>query len=346
MTAPYRLYGAALSPYSLKVRAYLDYKGVAYEWLNRSQARQEEFQRYAKLPLIPVVVGADESVLQDSTPIIEALEAAHPEPPLEPREASLSFLSALLEDYADEWLNKAMFHYRWSYEPDQNSAAARIVEGMFEGGEPPNRDAIESAVRDRMIGRLRHVGSNAETGPIIEASLLRLADALEAVLAARPYLFGARPALADFGLAAQLQQLLSDPTPGALLRARAPRVSAWAEKMRSPRAEGDFESFTSLAPAFAALVRSEIGETYLPWMEANADAVANEANTLTVTLAGQAFSQSPQRYAAKALAEIRRKRALVEDEALTAFLADAGCAAALAAPEDGGEDENGEGEEE
>ena len=75
MTAPFRLYGAELSPYSLKVRSYLRYKGIEFEWLARTNARQEEFQRYAKLPLIPVLVDADENALQDSTPIIEKLEA-------------------------------------------------------------------------------------------------------------------------------------------------------------------------------------------------------------------------------------------------------------------------------
>ena len=80
MTAPFRLYGAELSPYSIKVRSYLRYKGLAFEWLPRSNARQEEFARYAKLPLIPVLVDADETALQDSTPIIEKLEAQFPEP--------------------------------------------------------------------------------------------------------------------------------------------------------------------------------------------------------------------------------------------------------------------------
>ena len=61
MTAPFRLYGAELSPYSIKVRSYLRFKGVEFEWLPRTNARQEEFQRYAKLPLIPVLVGAVEA---------------------------------------------------------------------------------------------------------------------------------------------------------------------------------------------------------------------------------------------------------------------------------------------
>ena len=58
MTAPFRLYGAELSPYSVKVRSYLRFKGVEFEWLTRSAARQEEFARFAKQPLVPVLVDA------------------------------------------------------------------------------------------------------------------------------------------------------------------------------------------------------------------------------------------------------------------------------------------------
>src|SRR5262245_53059191 len=202
MTAPFRLYGAELSPYSVKVRSYLRYKGLDFEWLPRSQSRQEEFARYAKLPLIPVLVDAEDTPLQDSTPIIEKIEAQFPDPSITPDEPALAFMSALIEDYADEWLNKAMFHYRWSYPEDQESAARRITDMIFEGAEKP--DGIEEAVRTRMIGRLYHVGSSPETAPLIEGSFTRLLALLERLLATRAYLFGARPSLADFGLAGQL----------------------------------------------------------------------------------------------------------------------------------------------
>ncbi len=351
MNPPYRLYGAALSPYSMKVRAYLAFKGVPFTWLARTQARGEEFQKYAKLPLIPVLVDSDETALQDSTLIIEALEAAHPEPALAPGDPALAFLAALIEDYADEWLNKAMFHYRWTYPADQESAARRIVDGMFEGEDAPNREAFEAVVRERMVGRLRHVGSNAETAPVIEGALARLLDTLDAHLAGRLYLFGARPCLADFGLAAQLAQLASDPTPAALIASRR-RVSGWLERMETPRAEGAFEDFASLRAGLAALLRDEVAATYAPWILANAAAVAADANAVSLEVDGRAFTQAPQRYAAKALAAIRAKRAAVESEALQALLEETGCAALFAAAsapaalDEDGDDGDDEGEDE
>jgi glutathione S-transferase len=344
MTAPFRLYGAELSPYSQKVRSFLRFKGLDFEWRRRTQAASEEFARYAKLPLVPVLVDSEERVLQDSTPMIEALEAAYPEPSIRPDDPALGFLAALIEDYADEWLNKAMFHYRWSYPADQESAAHRLAEMLFEGVEAP--EGVEAAIAARMSGRLHHVGSTAETAPVIEGSFTRLIEILEQHMAARPYLFGARPCLADFGLAAQLGQLLSDPTPGAILRSRAPRVAAWIARMDEPRVEGGFESISTLSATLSMLLQAELAGAYLPWMSVNADAVAADAPAASVEIAGRMFTQKPQRYAAKAFGEVRRKRALLsENEALAALLGETGCDAFLEPPTGAARDDGEEGEE-
>ena len=345
MTAPFRLYGAELSPYSIKVRSYLRFKGVEFEWMARSNARQEEFQRYAKLPLIPVLVDAEDQALQDSTPIIEKLESQFPEPSIVPDDAGVAFAAALLEDYADEWLNKAMFHYRWTYPQDQESAARRITDALFEGTEKP--EGIEDSVRTRMVGRLYHVGSSAETAPVIEGSFTRVLAIVERMVASRPYLFGGRPSLADFGLAAQFAQLLSDPTPGAIIRAQAPNVVHWVERMENPKAEGPFLSLDAVKADLEELLRVEIAGAYLAWMAANARAVADDASGVSVEIAGVSFTQKPQRYAAKAYGELQRKRAGVEDVALAALLAETGCDAYLmggdiADGEDGDDDEGDE----
>jgi glutathione S-transferase len=327
MTAPFRLYGAELSPYSVKVRSYLRYKGVPFEWLARTNARQEEFAKYAKLPLVPVLVDADENAMQDSTPMIEALEKQFEAPSIVPDDAALAFVSALLEDYADEWLNKAMFHYRWSYPEDQASAAKRIVEMIFEGTDVP--EGIEESVRTRMIGRLHHVGSSAEATPVIEGSFGRVIGLLEALLGTKDYLFGGKPTLADFGLAGQLKQLLSDPTPGAVLKAQAPNLVRWVDRMDDPKAGAGFVSLDAVREPLAALLREEVAGAYLQWMAANASAVADDAPGVSVEVAGATFSQKPQRYAAKAFSELKRKRGAVEDDALAALLGETGVDAFL-----------------
>ncbi|MBI3798992.1 MAG: glutathione S-transferase family protein, partial [Deltaproteobacteria bacterium] len=41
MADPYRIFGAELSPYSVKVRSYCRYKGIPHRWIIRSAAVQE-----------------------------------------------------------------------------------------------------------------------------------------------------------------------------------------------------------------------------------------------------------------------------------------------------------------
>lgn len=327
MDRTYRLFGNELSPYSVKVRSYLRFKGIPHEWIIRSPATEEEFQRYAKLPLIPLLITPEGRGLQDSTPIIETLERRQREPEIVPADPRLAFVSSLLEEYADEWVNKPMFHYRWFYETDARSAAERLAASVMPDVEP---SAAVQMISKRMVSRLSFVGSSAETRETIEASFLRLVDYLEQHLRHRPYLLGQRPALADFGLFGQLYECATDPTPGAILRQRGPHILEWLQRMQSPRLEGDFEPFEVLGPALLPLLKEEIGETFLPWTLANEAALAVGQQEFQLMLQGRPFRQSVQKYHAKSLAALREKyraTALLPD--LDELLKRAGCKAAL-----------------
>ena len=326
MADDYRLFGSELSPYSVKVRSYLRYKNIPHEWVIRSGKRMAEFQQHARLPLIPLLLAPDGSARQDSTPIIEALEAQYPEPAIQPSDPSLAFLSALIEEYADEWGNKAMFHYRWTYEPDQRSTAERLVREATPAASVEDQERTAKMVIGRMVPRLSFVGSSPETGPQIERSYARQLALLELHLVDRPYLFGGRPAFGDFGLAAQLYECSTDPTPGARMRADAPRVSAWVEKMLEPKAKGEFESWAALEPTLLPLLRDEIGGLFLPWSNANARALADGRESFEVKLEGTSFSQGTQKYHARSLKALRARYAEVPDSAeLDDILSRAGC---------------------
>lgn len=325
----YRLYGFELSPYSVKVRAQLRYKQLPHEWVVRSMERMPEFNQVARLPLVPCLVFPDGSAMQDSTPVMEKLEQLHPQYPLASGDPRTDFVSALIEEYADEWCNKPMFHYRWYRDVDAASAAQRIAAEMAPAGTPAEALAgIAGGIQARMVPRLPFVGSgrgNTGNAAIIEAAFLRLLDILQAHLAGRDFLFGGRPLMGDFGLYGQLKELLSDPTPGEIMRERAPAVAAYATRMEAPQASGDLEPWDAVAPGITRLLE-EIGATFLPWSDANARAHAAGAATFTVALPGGDFTQDVQKYHARSLAELRRKYAAVKDDAgLRALLGATGC---------------------
>ena len=327
----YRIYGSELSPYSVKVRSFFRYKKLDHEWIPRSPAMRAEFQKYAKLPLVPLVVTPEGEGIQDSTPILERFEASHPEPSVTPADPALAFVSALLEEYGDEWGNKWMFHYRWRYQPDVWSTAERIAQQMMGAKGTLAVAQARAAVAERMMGRLRFVGSNDETEPLIEASFAKALGLIDAHLASRPYLLGGRPAMADFGLWGQLYEAATDPTPGAIMRASAPNVMAWIQRMLSPRAEGDFEALAALEPTLKPLLSQEVGALFLPWSAANAAAIARGNKSFTMSLGGGEWTQEPQKYHARSLAELRRKYEMAKGTTgLEPLLAESGCLKALA----------------
>jgi glutathione S-transferase len=314
MAAPYRIFGSELSPYSVKVRSYFRYKGIPHEWLERGPANIAEYQKYAKLPLIPLVITPESQGLQDSTPILEAIEARFPEPSVHPSDPTLAFLSALVEEFGDEWGNKWMFHYRWARPVDQDSGAERIARSMRPDATADELAQLTAGVKERMVGRVGFVGSSLTTAPLIEASYRDALKILEKHLAARPYLFGGRPAFGDFGLWGQLYECWTDPTPGGMLRKEAPRVTAFVERMLEPKAEGDFESWDALAPTLLPLLERQIGLLFLPWSDANSRAIAAGQEEMSARTPVGLWTQKPQKYHARSLAELRKKYAAVPDK--------------------------------
>jgi glutathione S-transferase len=127
MAESYRIFGAEMSPYSVKVRSYFRYKRIPHQWILRNAASQPEYEKLAKLPIIPLLVTPEDTGIQDSTPIIDRIEKLHPEPEVHPGDGVVRFISELCEEFGDEWGNKWMFHYRWARDVDQRASAGRIA---------------------------------------------------------------------------------------------------------------------------------------------------------------------------------------------------------------------------
>jgi glutathione S-transferase len=327
---PFRIFGSEMSPYSVKVRSYFRYKGIPHQWLVRNASNQDEYRKYAKIPLIPLVVTPDDEGVQDSTPIIERVESSYPSPSIHPTDAVAAFVSALLEEFGDEWGNKWMFHYRWARDVDQISSAGRIARQTAPRADQHQHAETTAQIRARMVDRVWFVGSNETTAPQIEASFEAAIDLLEKHLATRRYLFGARPAFGDFGVWGQLYCAWTDPTAGALIEGRAPSLLAWIHRMLWPRADGEFETFSSLSPTLMPLLETSVGRLFLPWSVANADAITTGAESFSVTLDGREWTQKPQKYHARSLAALCEKYAAIPDKrAIDAVLDRAHCGAAL-----------------
>ena len=322
-----RLIGIEMSPYTLKVRSYLRYKQIPFEWISRNRKNEALFQKHARVQLIPLVLFSDDDAMQDSTPIIERLEAEHPEPSIHPDEPAARFVSELLEEFGDEWCNKLMFQYRWGPKEDARSAARRISALMMTGFPwMALRPILVPFMIHRMVPRMAFAGANETNAPHLERSWFRTVELLEAHLEQRPYLFGGRPAFADFGIWGNLNQAYSDPTCGRHLSQNAPAVVRWIERMDSPKAQGEFENLGNVLPSLRPLLEEQVAGRFLPWSLANARALEAGEKETALEFDGLPYVQKTFKYHAWSLEQLKKKFADVSnDPVLRDLLAETGC---------------------
>ena len=306
LETPLELSGAPGSPYTRKMLAVLRYRRIPYRLYYRG--REPAGYPTAKVPLLPTFYIGGEAVT-DSTPLIRRFDAEIPGRPVRPADPALVFLDSLIEDYADEWLTKCMFHYRWAHETDAVFAGRLLPSWGPAPLDEPTLAATAEAISARQIGRLAYVGSNPTTGPVIEDSYVRLLDALEAHLATSPFMLGARPGAGDFGLFGQLTQLAGvDPTPTALAQRRGHRIMGWIGMVEdlSGLEPGALVDPGAIPPTLKALL-AEMGRVYAPLLVANARAVMAGEKMVETEIDGRPWTQNAFPYQAKCLGWLREE---------------------------------------
>ena len=302
----YEVYGALGSPYSLKVRAALRAKGLPHSWTGMTGEERGVIMPNVKAQVIPVIQKPDGSWTNDSTPFLLSIEDEGRA--LVPDDPALRFVCLLLEDMADEWFMKAMFHYRWFYEADQEWCANWLMYDSMPNAGQETVEKTAAVIRARQISRMALVGCTPETAPVIEASWKRTNKALEG-MATGPtrFLFGDRISLADIALYGQLKVMSVDPTPMAWLRAETPYLYRWLDLADDASGlEGEWlEPGAAIATAPVKALLAQAGDTYLPFLKANAEALAAGAETFEVTLEGARYAQGVFKYQAKCLDTLR-----------------------------------------
>lgn len=307
-----QIVGAIGSPYSRKMRAVLRYRRIPHVWIHQGSPESRELPK-PRVELLPQLIlpGPDGKLEAriDSTPLIRELEQRYTRRSVIPPDPAMAFLDAMLEDFADEWVTKAMFHYRWAFAPDIAKAAA-ILPRWFRPNQPEAQAvAAGEAFAKRQIERLWVVGSNPTTAPVIEQSYRRLLRCLDAHFTEFRFVMGGRPGASDFGLFGQLTQLVGfDPTPAAIALAEAPRVVAWVgvvDDLSGIEPQDDDWISSDVVPETLRALLTEMGRVYVPFLLANAEALEKGAEKVECTIDGQPWTQRPFPYQGKCLRWLR-----------------------------------------
>jgi glutathione S-transferase len=256
----YRLFSWELSYFSGKVRAYLRYK-------KRMGDLGEGFEDILATPdlltgllapatgssAVPQIQANDGSWVQDSSDIIDFIEARHDKVPVIPSVADAprqALVSYLVEMLADEWMVVPGFWERWHYslpdvEPNHVDYNAMQWGSVFAAGAPgKDRLAAGAFAFEEMFGiseartkprgvyaGLVQLGCTEATEQAWWASMENILSLLDAHFGAHDFLLGGLPSLGDFGLFGPLYaHVYRDATSGFMLRTQHPIVSEWVER--------------------------------------------------------------------------------------------------------------------
>jgi len=333
-----QLIGAPPSPYTRKMLALMRYRHIPYNMLwGQPEDLLPKMGLAAPKPiLLPTYILDDDSgqaqAVCDSTPIIRRLEDMYPGRSVLPTDPALAFIDYLLEDFADEWCTKYMFHYRWHPEDDADNAGTLLPLGYNVSLAPSDHAQLKAYFSDRQIGRLYVVGSNDTTAPIIDASYRRFLKAMENHLAQQPFMLGQRPGAGDFAIHGQLTQLVGfDPTPRAITHEISPRTVAWVDLVSDlsglEPAQSDWNVLEQ-SPDTLREILNEVGRMYAPAQLANLKAVQAGEKTWESELDGALWTQQTFPYQAKCLKWINEQyHALSENDRgrVDAVIAGTGC---------------------
>jgi glutathione S-transferase len=204
------LYQFRHSHFSEKARWALDHKGLSYETVDLTRGPHVRVTRkLAAESTVPILVEPDGKVVQDSTAIVDHLEATYPErPSLQPSDPQLRSEARELEELFDDKLGYHSRRFAYSILIDHPDVLALL---FLQGKGPLTRLAfplIYRLMRPRMIKRLQlGPGATEES----EGELMSVLDVIDERLGKGDYLVGNRFSRADLTGAALLSMMTWPP---------------------------------------------------------------------------------------------------------------------------------------
>ena len=373
MSDSIKVFGNVGSPYTQKILALLRYRNIPYtvSWGDVVQNLSLLDIDPPKPVLLPTMVFSHgdniisgdnkKNAKTDTTPIIRELEDIYDDKSVIPLSPVLNFLNYLLEDFADEWTTKYMFHYRWHFDQDAENAKKMLVLQHKINIDDESMKQFSDIIANRQINRLWVVGSNNDTANLIDQSYKRYLSLMEKHLKCLPFMFGQRPSSSDFALYGQLTQLVGfDPTPRNIAYQISPRTVSWVNVMsdlsglhdsggigeffgvQSKKKDNNKLNYfedddygwidTNNIPDSLIEIFNEVGKVYIPCLIANAKAYEKGDEIWETSIDGALWKQKTFPYQAKCLKWIKMefdKLSAIDKKSTLDLISGSGCESIL-----------------
>lgn len=222
-----KLFDWPASPFSLKVRAILEYKRLDFARVPiLAPANLRDVYRRGKVGKAPAL-EIDGELYVDSTDIAYELERRFPTPPIIPSDPRERALCHAVEEWSDESLYFVNLYFQW-----QDAEGRRMIPKVFGSG--LIGQMVYRFYLRRVLKQIRGQGTSRKPPEHVLSDLRRHLDAIDALVQPGPFLLGSSPFLCDFALLGQLVYLGRTPIGGRQLTQR-PGIEAYLDRMKRLR---------------------------------------------------------------------------------------------------------------
>ena len=276
MDLTYTLIGTPFSAATVKARLFLRWANLP---MTEKPATVEVVQSYIKPRLkrvaTPVILGSDQTAFTDTRLLLDHLNARHPARSVLPDTPAQRFASDLLEAWSDSELARQAEYVFWVCESEQAEASLASFLAAENSFEPARRRArlVAAQIRKHFSRQGLDEGAAETVKSRLSATLARL----DTALGDSAFLFGARPAMAEFSVAGALQ-VLANARSGSELLEPFPRLEAWRMRLAAldGLAQGQHRKASSCPSSFMQLMR-QIAQEFTARALESASAVSDWA---------------------------------------------------------------------
>lgn len=273
----FRLWCDGNSPYSCKLRTYLNYKGIPYKRMRINlKTYYNIIPQKVGMSIMPVLLTPKDAVLQDTTPIIEIFEEEYVNNSCIPQDPRLAFIMWLLEDFSDEYLTRFSMHYRWGNDINRSTLSHRLGRSMSYGDVNMHAKKVAPMILSRQSGFDKPLGlSTAQARESLDQQFIDLLSILDEHFCQYQFLLGDKPSVADFAMYGQLYaHMLQDPYSAEIMERHGSRTCNWIETISEFGDERGFIGQTEFGewlnldqgiPDTLKQLLHYVGKTYIPF---------------------------------------------------------------------------------
>jgi len=265
----FQVFGMDQSYFTRKVTGFLDHKRIHWT-LRRCSSTPPDLVARGFPGGMPGVETPQGELMWDSTAMICYLDGRFPAASVLPNDPVCLFLAYLIDDVCDEWLYRPAVGTRWFIAENTQVAGfelARDVTVQLPISADQAREMAAAFVRSS-CGPLGVTAENIQAW--IDDVLRPWTRVLAQHFESAPYLFGARPSLADFAIfGGSVAHFANDPACRRWLDEDATALVRHTHRLLEPIAQQHGEWLApGDVPETLIAILAEAGRLYLPWVAA------------------------------------------------------------------------------